>query len=280
MNSEIIENKNNDNIYNCIHCKKIFTRKYNLSRHKNKFCKERYDKIIQLQNKYEEMKQKYDDIFNIINTNNYTQTNINTINIDNGDKNDNSNQINLTNNVNIYQYGKEDYSKIPNHVILKAIMSATGASIPCELIKKLHFNNDYPEFKNICITDKNRKYILFWDGDKWIHHKCNDIGFDMLDRCLCLISNRMEQLEKIVVDKKRFSKRQETFNKLEKIDSDEEISNSSEDEKEIQQKINNRRLFRKQASDKIEETLYNERKLCLYSQRKIKNITKNTLNKN
>ena len=156
---------------------------------------------------------------------------------------------------------KEDYSKIPNQLILKAIMTSTGAGIPCNLIEKLHFNNDFPELKNICITDRNRKYALLWNGKQWIQHKYEDLGTDMLDRCLYLISDRMDELQSIVKDKQTFNIKKKALDKLENVNLEDEAEDSNEDEKITLQKAFKREQFRKQASEKIEESLYNNRKL-------------------
>ena len=294
-------NENINEVNKCNLCNKIFVSSYNLKRHLVNFCK--YNKqsysndlknlnnlndnndYITLQNKYNDIKDKYDDIKEdysnikekfdelldlIKNNKNNLGTNANINNLNNIN-NINSGQINSnnqtnSNNINIFQFGKEDYSKIPNQLILKAIMSSTGAGIPCNLIEKLHFNNDFPELKNICITDRNRKYALLWNGKKWIRHKYNDIGTDMLDRCLCLISDRMDELDKIVTDKKVFNIKKKALDKLENVNSEDEAENSDEDEKITMQKINNRQKFRKQASEKIEESLYNNRDLIYNNQ--------------
>jgi hypothetical protein len=176
----------------------------------------------------------------------------------------NTNLINATtssnnNNITIYQFGKEDYSKISNADILKTIMSSTGVGIPVALIEKIHFNNDYPEYKNVCITDINRKHALLWNGKKWLRKRYDNIGTDMLDKCLYLISDRMDDLEKIVSDHYTFNIKKKTLNRLENVNSDDEADDTDEDEKVIKIRIDDRKNFRKFASEKIEESLYNNK---------------------
>jgi hypothetical protein len=203
-----------------------------------------------MKEKFFKLKIEHDKNVALFNKNNTNNTN-----------NTNNGQINCNNTVNIYQFGKEDYSKIPNQLILKAIMSSTGAGIPCKLIEKLHFNNDFPELKNICITDRNRKYALLWNGKQWTQHKYDDLGTDMLDRCLCLISDRMYALQSIVKDKRMFNIKKKALDELENIKLEDEVDDSNEDDKITLQKVSYVEQFRKQASEKIEESLYNNRKL-------------------
>jgi hypothetical protein len=283
-----------DNELKCYDCGKVYSRKDNLIRHKKSFCKKKYteekngiynDELLEkedIDNKEELTdKEKYDLLkkeFDILKANQEklmdlllkkeneeaTKNNINNTNNNTNCNNTNNGQINSnnqtnTNNINIFQFGKEDYSKIPDSIILKAIMSSTGAGIPCNIIEKLHFNNDFPEFKNICITDKNRKHALFWNGNKWIRRKYENLGTDMLDRCLYLISDRMDDLEKLVVDKKTFGIKKKALDKLENVNSDDEAEDTDEDEKITIKKTNDRQKFRKQASDIIENLLYDNR---------------------
>ena len=275
---EIIDDDAIDDL-KCKFCDKEYSRKDNLSRHINKFCKAKkhFDEFELLKKKYEDIVEKYEEVLEVLaskndistthsvnNSNNPTNSNNanNSNNTNNGSINSNNvNQKNSNNNITVFQFGKEDYSKIPNQLILKTIMSSTGAGIPCSLIEKLHFNKDYPEYQNVCITDMNRKYALLWNGKKWLKHKCEDIGTDMLDRCLCLISDRMDEIEKIVVDKKTLNIKKKALDKLENINSENEASDSDEDKQTTKLKAIERQKFRKKASDKIEEFLYNNRDL-------------------
>lgn len=229
--------------YNCLYCEKIFTRSDSLNRHTEKYCKskQKSDEFDVLKVKYEELLKKYNTMIqnNVITTNNSIKGNTN-----------NTNNGTITT---IYQFGKEDYSKITNNDILKSIMSSTGVGIPVALIEKMHFNNEYPEFKNVCITDINRKYALLWNGKKWLRKKYENIGTEMLDRCLCLISDRMDELEKLVTDSKTFNIKKRTITKLENEDSDD-----TDDILQIKIK-EDKKNFRSYASSKIEESLYNNK---------------------
>jgi hypothetical protein len=261
-------NKTLNEILLCKYCDKQYSRKDNLVRHTTKYCKakKKFDDFEQLKQKYEDILEKYEELLAYKNETTIKHDNVNntfnTTNTNNGSINSNNvSQNNSNNNITIVQFGKEDYAKIPNQLILKTIMSSTGTGIPCSLIEKLHFNKDYPEYQNVCITDLNRKYALIWNGKKWMKHKYEDIGIDMLDRCLCLISDRMDEIEKIVVDKKTFNIKKKALDRLENINSDDEAENSDEDENITRLKILDRQKSRKKASDKITEILHNNRDL-------------------
>lgn len=259
-NNIINDDSNNDetaklkNNFVCKHCDKEYSRNDSLNRHINNYCKskKKTEEFNKLKQKYEDLLFKYEEILKtkgIINSNNSINSN-NTMN--------NSHNTNLTNtsNITIYQFGKEDYSKITNNDILKSIMSSTGVGIPVALIEKMHFNNEYPEFKNVCITDINRKHALLWNGKKWLRKKYEKLGTEMLDRCLCLISDRMDELEELVADKKTFGIKKKTIDKLEDIEDEDDYDSDSDTQKS---NIEDRKNFRIFASNKIEESLYNNK---------------------
>jgi len=252
--------------FQCTTCFKTFSRNDSLTRHiNNKSCKKNTN-TDDYKEKYEELLLKFDKLLNLININGFNTNPLNLTNTTTNSMNNshNTNLINATtssnnNNITIYQFGKEDYSKISNADILKIIMSSTGVGIPVALIEKIHFNNDYPEYKNVCITDINRKHALLWNGKKWLRKRYDNIGTDMLDKCLYLISDRMDDLEKIVSDHYTFNIKKKTLNRLENVNSDDEADDSDEDEKVIKIRIDDRKNFRKFASEKIEESLYNNK---------------------
>jgi hypothetical protein len=200
--SEIIEE------IKCEHCLKTFTKKSNLNRHKENYCKEikknldhkdseikelleqlankdkqidmlveqnsEFKKIIveEKQEHKKETKELHKMIFdlvkketkkknnktNINSINNGTINNTNTANINNGTVN---------NNITI-QFGKEDLSIIDKKHFINLIKSnSTGAKIITDIVKMIHFNDEYPQFQNVCMTDLNRDHILLFDGTKW-----------------------------------------------------------------------------------------------------------------
>jgi hypothetical protein len=248
-NDDVFETE--QKILQCIYCKKVYSRIDNLNRHINKFCKtnNKLNDYDMLKENYKKITDKYDKVIE----------KIKLFDDDNNSKLfDNTIHTNINKNK-IFEYGKEDYSKIPTDILLKTILNSNEENMIINLIEKLHFNKDYPEYQNVCITDRNRKYALFWNGKKWLKHKYEEIGIDMLDRCLYLISDRMDEIEKIVVDKRIFDIKKKVLDKLENIGIEDEVDSSDEDVNAIKSKAIEIHKFRKKASDKIEEFMYNNR---------------------
>jgi len=88
-----------------------------------------------------------------------------------------TNTTNITNNNNITNNQTINYITIsltpyndPNmegmRPYLEAALRKTFLSVP-NLIESVHFNNDYPENQNICITNKRTKDAKVFDGKKW-----------------------------------------------------------------------------------------------------------------
>jgi len=184
-------------------------------------------------------------------------------------------------NINIVQYGREEY---PVKLIYDAMMESSGFSIPCKIMENIHFNQSYPEFHNICISDQNRKGITFWNGSRWIRKRNPDIGIVLLDKQIATIHKHMNDINKLVASSSKSDK--DTFNtKMKHIDrltdhdnyhivkckkkeitksaSDNDNDNDIDDDTDGDdtdddsiESIKNDDAWRKIASQKIEEFLY------------------------
>lgn len=71
-----------------------------------------------------------------------------------------------TNNITIVAHGLEDLSKLDNNIIKRAVGS--GYDCVLEAAKLIHFNDKYPEFKNIYIKNMAQPYCMVYNGSKWI----------------------------------------------------------------------------------------------------------------
>ena len=141
-------------------------------------------------------------------------------------------------------------------------MKSTGAGIPSLLVENIHFNDQFPEYKNVCITDLNRKYALLWNGKKWIKRKYDTIGTELLDKCLFVITERLDEIkESLPHDKKLLGIKLKTLDRLENKDPEDEAEYSEEDDRVVRSRIEDRKNFRKMARDKIKEVLYNNRNI-------------------
>ena len=165
---------NNEKEYRCEICEKTFTRKDNLTRHINKYC----NKKISLEKKYNNLQ---NDIVNlkeqiVINNNN----SINNIN------NNSNNTTNTQNNIiNINNFGSENLEMLTEKFMCDMIDKPYTA-IP-KMIKKIHFNDKYPENKNIRMFNKrcdklqilNHKIWKYVSKDETISELVNDKNYEM-----------------------------------------------------------------------------------------------------
>ena len=114
----------------CEKCNKVFTKKFNLSRHK-KICK------------------KFQEIINNINDNKQINSN------------NNINSNNIINNTNqtiiINQIGQESGYCLPVNDIIK--IASSGSNMPIACIKKLNFNKKLPQNHSFCTTTLEGKHF-------------------------------------------------------------------------------------------------------------------------
>ena len=127
------------------------------------------------------------------------------IKLSNNGTNINNNNINSHNKIIINAYGCENIEYVTEK-ILKRLVSKPGSAIP-NLLKMIHFNDKYPENKNLKVTNIHDPYIKVHNGDDWkIKNKCDIIEDiiiskrDMLDGAVVDEDNDefyVEKLEKI-----------------------------------------------------------------------------------
>ncbi len=140
-----------------------------------------------------DLEHKYNsDIKKIVNKNtNNTNNSNNTIN------NTNNNNLNIIiPNEKLVNFGKEDLSKIPYDDIIKACTGSnvTGYHVLIELIKQIHFNDKFPEFQNVYMTDRNREKYMFWQNAWQLGD--NNIFTEIMSQPQELLSTHEEKLQK------------------------------------------------------------------------------------
>jgi len=138
-------------------------------------------------------------------------------------------------------------------------MYTNNEDIMVKLVEKIHFNKDILELQNICIVDRNRKYLISWNGVKWTRNKYNNIAFEIFDKCLTYVLNNITELKKLTNNKEIFDakilylkKLKDTYiyNKEYKIYED-DITNLNY--------TKNLKKIRNDIINKIEDVLYNGR---------------------
>ena len=193
---------NGENLHNsinmCNYCLKIYSDKYILHRHMKSHCKvkkqeeQKKEKIYQqLLRENEELKKENEELkksAKIINNSKKI-----TNNIHNGDINNNN-----INNFVIIAHGREDLDKIDIKYILEALKRGTSC-IPV-ITERIHFNEKYPEFQNVYITNMNQKYGMIYDGREWklkdkdtIIEDLYEKKYDFLDENFETIYNQLSE---------------------------------------------------------------------------------------
>ena len=146
--------KNSDSFV-CEYCKKTFTRKDNLNKHQKSRC----HKMNNLEKKIEELKIQYEEkISKYEEENSALYKHIDKLLEKVGD-------TNITQNVVINCYGKEDLSHIDNNFKLELLKIPYGM-IP-KMIEEVHFK--CPQNNNIYVPNKKEPYVKIFSDDKWIY---------------------------------------------------------------------------------------------------------------
>ena len=177
----------------CIYCEKKFSNKSNLTKH-IKNCKKIIDDNNKLQieelkkffeKKFDEQQKKIDELSHLSETNKNITVNDNTI------------INNTTNNIIIYNVGKEDLSRLSQEEIIKICTS--GTYYPLVAVEIIHCNEKYPEFQNFIISNLRSNDGLIRINDKW-ESKSHD---EILSTLLKVDKNHVSSLMKdIIVDNK------------------------------------------------------------------------------
>jgi hypothetical protein len=208
------------------------------------------------------------NISNISNTLNTLNTsNINNSNINNGTVN---------NNITI-QFGKEDLSEIDNKYFINLIKSnSTGAKIITDLVKMIHFNEDYPQFQNVYMSDLNRGRVVMYDGVKWSTITNGDkIIPDLIEKAVSYSHTKDNQLREEFKKNPRVIGRMDVIKKhtgrcdgerLEELK--EQQFNEEADNKAM---IADSEQFIVLVSNRVKELVYNEKDIVIKRKEKLEN---------
>jgi hypothetical protein len=190
---------------NCDSCEKIFSRIDNLKRHKLKCNKNKYEQISKdetidnLQKQLDDVKKTLMEIINKkCKIHPKTLQKINKqLNIDNnGIINENINKGTINNTYNIIALGDENLTDVFSKKEKMAILKYKYCSLP-QLVEYTHFNDKYPQFKNILITNTQNKLAYKYDIRKkqFIAVDKDELLEDIVDERICDINSFYEELE-------------------------------------------------------------------------------------
>ena len=141
--------------FTCEYCDSTFTRKDNLNKHLKSRCHKKTNlekKLEDMKNEYEEKIEKYERDQKLL------YNHIDKLLEKVGD-------TNITQNIVLNCYGKEDLSHIPTSK-WSSLLKLPYVMIP-KMIQEVHFNKNCPQNNNICIPNKKEPYVKIFTDNKW-----------------------------------------------------------------------------------------------------------------
>jgi hypothetical protein len=204
INDIIPANKIEDEkIYNCIYCRDSFKTYYSKWRHEKVRCKvlDKSDENLYL----EQIKEK-DKIIEELIGKIGNQTINNTVN------NNVNNSVNNNVNVTINAFGNENISYI-SHSFLDSLLIIPYSSVP-RLLEHIHFNDQFPQNKNVRITNKKEKWAEINNGISWEFIPKNTLINEMITNSFNILETHYEEKGKEIlsdIKKERWEKFSEDF---------------------------------------------------------------------
>jgi hypothetical protein len=221
LNVPIITN----NILQCKYCNKIYSNRHSKWKHNN-ICKDKINsnnELIDLKNENREIKKSLEELKELLinskihpktlqkinknlinNTTNNNTTNNNTTN-----NNTTNNNTTINNTINLVSLGSENLSDILNKKEKINILKDMYGSLS-KLVKYVHFNDKFPQFKTMVITNmqNNIAYKYNEDENRFITITKNELLNDLisirLDDIIAFneeIGDKLDNHSKIKIDK-------------------------------------------------------------------------------
>lgn len=179
-----------EDAFECDFCNATFKYKSGKYRHQNNNCKAKKSQIVIIEQMRSEMRQQEErhseqmkELMRI--------TEIALSKPSGGNRNNCNNTTN--NNIIIHAYGKEDVSFIKDKEFLK-MLNSPGTSVQT-LVKKIHFNEEHPENKNVKITNRKEPYAKVYNGDKWLLKDKKDTISDLVEDKMNMLDNKFDELQ-------------------------------------------------------------------------------------
>tara|TARA_Y100001958_G_C21232603_1_gene558514 strand:- start:1229 stop:2122 length:894 start_codon:yes stop_codon:yes gene_type:complete len=171
----------------CHLCERTFSRKDNLRRHINKYCKikkerDEKDKIYQ-----QLLVERKEMEFRI---NKLEKSNVNFYQ-----------QFNTINQININSFGNEKLENLSKKEIIE-ILNKCYKALP-ELVKKIHI--DLPENRNVYIPNKKEPYAMIYDNDRWFLKNTTEVINELIEinnhRLVEFLEVYKEQINQVKIDR-------------------------------------------------------------------------------
>ena len=183
---------------------KVFSKKYNVTRHVNDYClyikaiNQEKNELIEEKNRLIEQKNK------LIEEKNNLRTQIELHELRKAVTKllkRKSHNINITNNkitnnnlmVNINSFGNESLS----HITINDYRRFLSGLFPgfIKFIEKVHFDENAPENHNICITNMKSKYMFTYDRGDWLSKERNETIDTFIAKKYNILVNKFDELE-------------------------------------------------------------------------------------
>jgi hypothetical protein len=250
--------------YKCISCEKSFSRKSSYDNHKNrktpciKLDKSNLESIIEELNK---LKSKMDTIDELKGDNKKIQNmekemkklkeenellrkDVDKLNTQLATVSkpsiNNTQNIETVNILLLNAYGKEDLTHLSSKDI-RSILNHGFKSIP-KYIESIHFNENAPQNKNICISNRRDNTVNVYDGNKWTLKDKVEFLDDIREKGIDFIEKNIDDLdEENPEDKKILNKINRFIKKYRENDDDDDNNYFKKVNKDIQLILYNNR---------------------------------------
>lgn len=197
-------------VFKCEMCGRILSTKGHLTRHIRSHCPE--TKIKKESNILKDMLEEQKIQFENERKNLYKQIEKlldkvgNTTNI----------QSNVKNTITLNNYGNENLSHITDNLKTQLVKIPYGM-IP-KLIEQVHFNDEYPENKNIALTNSRDNKIKVFSDNKWVYKDKEETINDLVDGKYYILDTHYEEVNDSLETDSRtdFIKFKEYFNSEDK----------------------------------------------------------------
>ena len=192
----------------CKFCNKSFKHRQSMLRHVRMYCKEKkkQDESKELKAIIKKQSKQIDKLIQY-----------NTQHVNNTQNNDNSNNKTI-NNIHINNYGEENLEMLTDDFKKQCVRHPYYALI--KIIEKIHFNDEYPENKNIRLLNKRDNKLQVRDNGKWNYRNKEETIKEALDDS----NERLEQF---------YEEKSHHFRKLIRLSCKEIIKNVQESDTEL-----------------------------------------------
>lgn len=100
--------------------------------------------------------------------------------------------VNITNNIQINAFNKEDLSHVINDVFfLNQCIARTDKGL-MELVGRIHFDPRKPENRNIRLTSNKTPHMKFYDGTSWKYEQSKVLISEVMDKSLDIMQDHFD----------------------------------------------------------------------------------------